>query len=263
MGVFGMNPDSGRAKILVVEDEVLIGKDIQACLCDMGYDVPLVVSTGEEAIKKTGELKPDIVVMDIILKGEMNGIEAAEQIRVLYGVPVVYLTAYSDEEIVDQAVTTEPFGYLIKPFNERELKTTIRMALYKHAMDRRLKESEEQHRKIAELADDCIYIIERDYTVQYLNPCAMRYLKDLAGDPVGKHLSELFPGKISRIMIESLSEVFTTGKPIRRINEFALLSGSVWFNTTLVPFKTEGTEVVSVMGLSRDIIASVVRWKIP
>jgi CheY-like chemotaxis protein len=201
--------------------------------------------------------------MDIVLKGGMTGIEAAGQIKKLFDVPVVYLTAYCDDEIVNEAVTTEPFGYLIKPFNERELNTTIRMALYKHEMEKRVRESEEQYRKIAELADDCIYIISRDYTVEYLNPCARTYLKNLPGDPAGKHLGNLFPGKISRFMIESLSEVFATGKPVRRINEFKLLAGPVWFSTTLVPFRVEGCEVISVMGLSRDIIASVVRWKIP
>jgi PAS domain S-box-containing protein len=257
-----MSPDTRKEMILVVEDEVLIAADIQACLRDMGYDVPLIVSTGEEAVEKTGELKPDMVLMDIFLKGQMNGITAAEHIRRLYGTPVVYLTAYSDDEIVNKAVSTEPFGYLIKPFNERELKTTIRMALYKHAMDQRVRESEERYRKIAELADDCIYIISRDYTVQYLNLCARRYLKELPEDPIGRHLSEIFPGKVSRHMIESLSEVFTTGKPVRRINEFPLLTGSVWFNTTLAPFTTIDQEVISVMGLSRDIIASVVKWKI-
>lgn len=251
-----------RLRVLVVEDEVLIGGDIQACLTDMGFDVPVVVATGREAIRQAGELRPDIIIMDIMLKEKMTGIEAAEEIRKLYDIPIVYLTAYSDESIISQAVVTEPFGYLIKPFNDRELKTTVQMALYKHGMEVRLKESEEQYRKMAELAEDCIYIVNSDYTVHYLNPFACRYLDRAPEEIVGRHLAELFPGKMSRMMIESISEVVSTGKKLRKINEFALETGPVWFDTTLVPFRTEGGRIVSVMGLSRDIIASVVKWKL-
>jgi CheY-like chemotaxis protein len=126
-----------EAQILVVEDEFIVAKDIQNRLKNMGYTVPTVTASGEEAIDKVGQTHPDLVLMDIMLKGAVDGIEAAEKIRSLFNVPVVYLTAYSDENTLSRARISEPFGYLLKPFEERELHTTIEMALYKHKMEKK------------------------------------------------------------------------------------------------------------------------------
>jgi CheY-like chemotaxis protein len=120
-----------NTKILVVEDEIIIAKDIQNTLKTLGYDAPAIVLSGEEAIKKTEEIKPDLVLMNITLKGEIDGIEAAAEIRHLFNIPVVYLTGYMDEERLKRAKTTEPFSYVIKPFNERELHSAIVRALNK------------------------------------------------------------------------------------------------------------------------------------
>ena len=130
--------------ILVVEDETIIGKDIQSKLQGLGYDAPLIIPSGEEAVEKTGELRPDLVMMDIVINGGIDGIEAASQIRKQFNIPVVYLTAYADEEILERAKITKPFGYLVKPFDERELHSTIEMALYKHKSDERLMKSMEE-----------------------------------------------------------------------------------------------------------------------
>jgi PAS domain S-box-containing protein len=134
----------GDAKILVVEDERITAEDIKSGLEFAGYTVPAIVSSGEDAIEKAGELKPDLVLMDIKLKGEMDGIEAAGQIRVLYDIPVIYLTAYSDESTVQRAKVTEPSGYILKertglikkPFEESELHTAIEITLYRHKIEK-------------------------------------------------------------------------------------------------------------------------------
>ena len=120
-----------KTKILVVEDEIIIAKDIQNILKTLGYDAPAIVLSGEEAIKKTEEIKPDLVLMNIALKGKIDGIDAATEIRNLFTIPVVYITGYMDEERLKRAKITEPFSYVIKPFNERELHSTIVMALKK------------------------------------------------------------------------------------------------------------------------------------
>ncbi len=133
-----------KAQILVVEDENVVSRDIQTRLQRLGYDVPAVVSSGEEAVEKAGEIRPDLVLMDIMLKGEMVGTEAAEQIRERFDLPVIYLTAYADDLTLQQAKVTEPFGYILKPFEERDLRTTLEMALYRHRMERKLKEAEEE-----------------------------------------------------------------------------------------------------------------------
>jgi len=122
-----------EAKIMLVEDEVLFAKDLQDLLESWGYRVPAIVSTGEEAIEKAGELKPNLVLMDIVLKGGMDGIEAADLIRTRFKIPVVYLTAYADDETVQRAKITEPYGYVLKPLEERDLHVTLEIALYMYA----------------------------------------------------------------------------------------------------------------------------------
>ena len=136
-----------QKRILVVEDEGIISLDIQNMLKRLGYDVPTTASSGEEAIKKTEQIKPDLVLMDIVLKGETDGVEAAEQIRKRFDIPVIYLTAHADNEILERAKITEPFGYILKPIEEKELYTNIEIAFYKHKIESRLKKSEEGLRK--------------------------------------------------------------------------------------------------------------------
>ena len=131
-----------NAQIMVVEDEGVISKDIQNMLRNLGFSVPAIAFSGEEAIKKAAETHPDLVLMDIVLEGKMDGVEAAEQIRDRFDIPVVYLTAYADDNTLQRAKVTEPYGYILKPFEERELHTAIEIALYKHRMERKLRESE-------------------------------------------------------------------------------------------------------------------------
>ena len=116
-------------------------------------------------------LRPDLVLMDIHLQGRMDGVEAADQIRRRFGIPVIYLTANADHPTVERAKVTEPFGYVIKPFEERELHTTIEIALYKHQAEHRLKESEERYRLLAELSPEAI-IVQSDDSIVYANPAA-------------------------------------------------------------------------------------------
>mgnify|MGYP002344548872 CR=1 FL=1 len=136
--------------IMLVEDEIIVAADVKNRLENMGYAVLGIFDTGEEAIQKAGELKPDLVLMDIVLKGEMDGIDAAQKIRELFDIPLIYLTAYSDEKTLERAKVTEPFGYVLKPFEDREIQSAIEMALYKHQMEKKLKESEEKYRKLVE-----------------------------------------------------------------------------------------------------------------
>ena len=121
--------------ILVVEDEALVLLHISKMLKKMRYNVAATSDSGEDAIRKADEMRPDIVLMDIVLKGEMDGIQAAEQIRSRFNIPVIFLTAYGDENTLERAKITEPFGYILKPFRERELPVAIEIALYKYRME--------------------------------------------------------------------------------------------------------------------------------
>ena len=121
-----------QTNVLVVEDESIVSKDIQHSLKKLGYHVVGAASTGEQAVALATEHLPDIILMDIMLKGEMNGIEAADRIRRETNIPVIFLTAYADESTLAKAKVTQPYGYIIKPFKEIDIHTSIEMALYKH-----------------------------------------------------------------------------------------------------------------------------------
>jgi PAS domain S-box-containing protein len=136
------------SKILVVEDESIEAMNFEQSLKSFGYEVVGIASTGEGAIKMAAELKPDLVLMDIVLKGNMDGIEVAAQIRQDLDIPLVYLTAHPEESAVKRAKLTFPYGYLIKPVNKTDLKNAIEIALYKHQMEIKLKESESKYRML-------------------------------------------------------------------------------------------------------------------
>jgi putative two-component system response regulator len=140
----------GIAKVLIVEDERIISEDIKKRLQKLGYSVPSIARSGEEAVHKARVLRPDLVLMDIVLEGEMDGIEAAAHIKSLCEIPIVYLTAYADQKTLERAKITEPYGYILKPFDDRDLHLTIDIGLHKHRMERKLRETEERLRKTLE-----------------------------------------------------------------------------------------------------------------
>jgi len=133
-----------KKQILVVEDERVVADDIKMSLQRLGYAVCGLAISGEEAIKKAEEARPDLVLMDIVLKGEMDGIEAASAISSRFNIPVVYLTAHADKHMLERAKVTEPFGYILKPFEDKELNSILEIALYKHRMERKLKETQQE-----------------------------------------------------------------------------------------------------------------------
>ena len=125
-----------KTKILIVEDEAIVAKDISVCLEKIGYEVLASFSKGEKALSFLKENKPDLVLMDIMLAGNISGIDASAQIKKDYDIPVVFLTAYADEKTISRAKITEPYGYVIKPFKEIDLRTSIEMALYKYKKEK-------------------------------------------------------------------------------------------------------------------------------
>lgn len=149
-----------KTSVLVVEDESIVAKDIQNSLKKLGYTVPSVENSGEDAIDAAGQYSPDLILMDIMLKGEISGIEAADQIRTRYQIPVIFLTAYADESTLSKAKVTEPYGYIIKPFKEIDLHTSIEMALYKHGKEQEVKKERDLYSSIVldKSVEDCIFV---------------------------------------------------------------------------------------------------------
>lgn len=130
--------------ILIVEDEALIAMELHDRLTRLGYKVTGTAARGERALEQLAGNVPDVVLMDINLAGQLNGIETAARLRETHDLPVVFLTAYSDDELLQKAGETQPSGFLVKPFEERELHATIQVALYKHAAEKRLRETNRQ-----------------------------------------------------------------------------------------------------------------------
>lgn len=136
-----------KKRIMVVEDEGITAMMIKSSLEEMGYVVTSTEFSGEEAVKKASKDKPDLALMDIVLNGKMDGIEAAGQIHARFKIPIVYLTAHSDDGMLKRIKRTEPFGYILKPFNERELRTAIELAFYKNEVEKRLRATDVKLRK--------------------------------------------------------------------------------------------------------------------
>ena len=132
-----------NTRILIVDDEMPVAKAIESSLIRLGYEIPYIVSTGNEAIEKSEKMHPDLVLMDIKLPGTIDGIKAAETIRTSFDIPVIFLTGYADEELINRAKLTMPFGYILKPPEAGSLHSMIQIALYKHKTERELKKYRE------------------------------------------------------------------------------------------------------------------------
>ncbi|MCH7959428.1 MAG: response regulator [Candidatus Hydrogenedentes bacterium] len=179
------------AKLLVVEDEGIIAKDIHYRLGRMGYEVLAPVSTGNAAIRTTEENRPDLILMDIVLKGDMDGIQAASRIRERFDIPVVYLTANSDSHTVERAKITRPHGFLIKPFKDAEAQICIEMALYKHRFDRKLREKEEELATILRCVEDAVIATDESGAVTFINPAGETLTGWSAEEAQGHELEEV------------------------------------------------------------------------
>jgi len=163
-------------RIMIVEDERIVAKDLQFRLQGLGYQVAAMASEGHDAISKAGTTRPNLVLMDIRLENGMDGIEAAEQIRNELDIPVVFLTAYADQATLARAKITEPFGYILKPFEERELQSTIEIALYRHKAEQKLRASEVRFRLLADNSYDLIGLLSPQGEILYASPAHYRLL---------------------------------------------------------------------------------------
>ena len=249
-------------RILVVEDQRLIAADIENTLKKLGYVVVGNVSSGEDAISTSDQVRPELVLMDVRLRGEMDGIHAAEIIRDRFNVPVVFLTAYADEETILRATKTTPFGYLVKPFNERELRATIEIAFYTHRMERTLADERAKRRAAEEfkilvdgVRDYAIFILDPSGLVTTWNAGAERIKGYAAEEIVGTHFSTFYPredvaaGKCERQLEVAAREGRFEDEGWRVRKDGARF----WANVVITPLRTPEGALIGFAKVTRDL----------
>jgi len=188
-----MRGDARNAKkILIVEDVIIVAMDMKDKLERMGFDVVDMAASGEEAIEKAHRLMPDLILMDIMLDGDINGIEAAQEIRDTLSIPVIYTTALSGEDVIERAQITDPYGYLIKPIEEKDLLISIEIALRRHEFEKKLEESEKRFRTLFEESKDAIYIRDSEGNYVDLNRSMLELFGYERGDMADLTVNGLF-----------------------------------------------------------------------
>ncbi|WP_404786260.1 EAL domain-containing protein [Altericista sp. CCNU0014] len=203
--------------ILIVEDENIVARDLQYALEDLGYAVPAIAKTGSLAIQKASELQPDLILMDIRLLGEMDGIAAAQAILERLDVPIVYLTAHSDDNTLTRSKLTHPYGYLIKPFEERELRAVVEVALYKHEMEQRLKENAQWLSTVLNSIGDGVLTTDVEGCITMLNPVAENITGWSCQEALGRPSTDVFKliHETSRKTVSNpIDEALSTGKTV-------------------------------------------------
>jgi len=179
-------------KILLVEDDVITAKDIKYRLEKIGYEVLDVISSGEEAVAIADELRPDIVLMDITLSGNLNGIEAATEIRMNFNIPIIFLTGYSDEDTILRAATAEPFGYIVKPVESKALFIAIKMALARYNLEKKVKENEQWLDITLRGIGDAVISTDGKERITFMNPVAEGLTGWSIKEAEGKPLYQVF-----------------------------------------------------------------------
>lgn len=188
----GISDTMNTVNILIVEDESLVARDIKNMLMRLGYGIAGIVHSGEEAVSKAEELRPSLVLMDIMLQKEMSGIQAAERIYRQWHIPVIFLTAYAEKSTLEKAIETDAFGYILKPFDERELQTSIDMGLYKFAMASKLKQREQWLFTVLRSIGDAVIVTDGAGRITFLNPLAEELTGWVQEQALGSSLSDVF-----------------------------------------------------------------------
>lgn len=250
-----------KKTILIVEDEKIIAEDIKNIIVNFNYNVPAIITNGEKAIQKAGELKPDLILMDIMIEGNINGIEAAKQIYSKFSIPVIFLTSYADEKIIEQAAKSSPFGYIIKPFEDRELRATIEIALYKSKMEIAFWKNRNFLLKVIDTVPNNIFVKDKDGKYLMVNKSVAELFNTIPKDMVGKTDRELIVQ--SMIKNENLDNLIKDDLEVIKKKKEVLIpevslsldnGERIWFQTTKVPLILQD-DSEAMLGVSVDITA--------
>jgi PAS domain S-box-containing protein len=243
------------AKVLVVEDERIVALDLKTRLSMLGYSVVATVSSGEQAVEKATELHPDIVLMDIHLEGALDGIEAAHELHEALHVPVIFLTAYSQDNTLARAEKSLPFGFLVKPVDERALHASIQMALARHAAETALRESEQRFRDVVDAAGDFVWETDAQERFVYLSKQAEQILGYPHNDLIGRRASRVIAPEERERLKSWFCEQVRAHKPFRALEHRVLRAdGSPgWQRISGVPIIDDQGRFQGYRGTGLDI----------
>jgi two-component system, response regulator PdtaR len=256
-------------KIFIVEDEPIVAMTLEDTLAQLGYVVAGTATNGRDALEQIGETHPDLILMDIRIEGELDGIETAEKVTTLYHIPVVYLTAHSDEKTLERAMATQPHGYLLKPFRTRELYSTIEIALYKNRLASRgslspppvtgprLEPVEKPstitlEQAILNTMDSAIFVVNRDLKLVYSNPAFGRLCSRLGLPPPinGRSLANtITPALVG--WTQEYTAVFETMLESRKSISCVIENEAAAFSFSKIPLAEQGS-VSYVAGILTD-----------
>jgi PAS domain S-box-containing protein len=240
-----------KASIFIVEDELIVADDIRETLKNMGYSVLGIAKSGEEALEKVKELHPELVLMDIHLAGNMDGIETAGLIHTQFDIPVIYLTAYADNNLLERAKVTEPYGYILKPYNDREIQSVIEMALYKHQMAGKLKERDRTIEALLNTTPDAMLLLDNNGNVLSVNGTMAERLKKKPKDLLQMTINDLLSTGAITVQLAEAERAVRSGKPASFIEEVNNRS----FENNLYPVFDSKESVTKIAVYSHDITA--------
>ncbi len=248
-----------KTRVLIVEDEAIVAADLAAKLRRLDYEVVGTAAEGEKAVALVGSLSPQLVLMDIMLEGSMDGIEAAEAIRHRHDVPVIYLTAHSDASTLARAKRTGPFGYILKPFEERELASQIELAIYKHQADRQVREQREWLRVTLTSIGDAVIATDNSSRVTFINPVAEAITGWKAGEAAGLSVPSVFRvinEQTGHPLEDPVARVLREGRAIPLANHAALVTRdgrTVPIEDSAAPILDAGGQVIGVVLVFHDV----------
>ncbi len=223
-------------RLLVVEDEAIIGRYLQHSLENLGFQVVSLCISGEEALRSAAELQPDLILMDISLQNNLDGIEVARRIQAQNPIPIIYLTAYTDPETLDRARSTNPYGYILKPFDDHSLQIAINMALHRYDLEMRLRKSENLFRMLVEHQGEGVVIADPDENLIFANPAA--------GEIFGVPVEDLIQMNMRDFTSEEVFQFIRTQVPARRAGQKSVYD----------------IQILRPNGETRDLVVTATPW---
>ncbi len=248
-----------KPKILIVEDEIIIAKELESKLRSTGYAIAGVVTSGEEAVEEALKKKPDIILMDISLQGLMTGIDAAEVIRKTQNIPVIYLTATSDEATIKKAEKGAPYGFIIKPYTDRELQTNIEIALLRHKLEMQFIDRGDWLTSTFDSMGDAVIATDRNSIILKMNPLSEKLTGWGKDEAIGKKISEVFQTideKTGEDLTNSLLKNIERKLSDSLLNTQILISRTgekIYIDKNAEPIKDENGRILGVVLIFRDV----------